>query len=88
MNVTDVCKDFQDGLKLIALYEAISGKTFPNYQKKPTMKIHMINNLYVVFYKELFFFCFFLTIFSALEQNKISTTKTQQTITGLLLLMK
>lgn len=48
VKIEDVAKDFQDGLQLINLYEVISGMTFEKYHKKPTLKIHKINNLSMV----------------------------------------
>ena len=46
LKVEEIETDLQDGLRLIALLEIISGDTFPfKYEKKPTMRLKQIANV-------------------------------------------
>lgn len=43
--IEEIQVDFKDGLKLMSFLEIISGKTFSKYEKKPRMRIQMIQNV-------------------------------------------
>jgi len=45
LEVSDLSKDFSDGVKLIKLVEVISEETLGKYKQKPTNKFDKVNNL-------------------------------------------
>lgn len=51
MEIQDIFTEFQDGVKLINLYEQISGFEFEKYNKKPVHKVQCIENLRQVLLK-------------------------------------
>lgn len=48
MEVQDLSKDLQDGVKLINLYEVISEESLGKYYPEPKLKFHQIANLNIV----------------------------------------
>lgn len=48
MAITDLTKDFGDGLRLIALTEALTkSKLTAKYMKNPTTRVHFIENIHL-----------------------------------------
>lgn len=45
MEIKDLFEDFNDGLKLIALLEDLSGKKIKGYHKRPNFPQHKLENI-------------------------------------------